>query len=74
MYQYERGGMGAEGGGRGRWWELVGDRRRKMLGAVYCQSLAPGARLEFHVGWSGWTRPPTTGGGGRPGREMATKK
>ena len=23
-----------------------------------------GARLEFRVGWSGWTRPPTIGGGG----------
>ena len=26
--------------------------------------LAAGARLEFHVGWSGWTRLPATGGGG----------
>ena len=25
--------------------------------------LAAGARLEFHVGWSGWTRLPATGGG-----------
>ena len=23
-----------------------------------------GVRLEFHVGWSGWTRPPTMKGGG----------
>ena len=22
------------------------------------------ARLKFHAGWSGWTRPPTMGGGG----------
>ena len=34
--------------------------RRRVLGG----SLAPGARLEFHVGWSGWTRPPTMAGGG----------
>ena len=23
-----------------------------------------GARLKFHAGWSGWTRPPTMAGGG----------
>ena len=28
------------------------------------QSLEPGARLKFHAGWSGWTRPPTMAGGG----------
>ena len=39
-----------------------------MLAAANCESLEPGARLEFHVGWSGWTRPPTTEGG--VGREM----
>ena len=27
--------------------------------AAYCQSL----KLEFHAGWSGWTRPPTMAGG-----------
>ena len=35
-----------------------------MLAAAYCES-KPGARLEFHVGWSGWTRPSTMGRGGR---------
>ena len=24
----------------------------------------PWARLKFHAGWSGWTRPPTMAGGG----------
>ena len=32
--------------------------------AAYCQSLEPWARLKFHAGWSGWTRPPTMAGGG----------
>ena len=35
---------------------------------AYRQSLAQGARLKFHVGWSGWTRPPAMareGGGGQ---------
>ena len=35
--------------------------------AAYRQSLEPWARLKFHAGWSGWTRPPTIegeGGGG----------
>ena len=27
-------------------------------------SLEPWARLKFHAGWSGWTRPPQHGGGG----------
>ena len=33
---------------------------------AYRQSLEPWARLKFHAGWSGWTRPPTMarGGGG----------
>ena len=31
--------------------------------AAYCDSLKPGAKLKFHAGWSGWTRPPTMGGG-----------
>ena len=30
-----------------------------MLAAAYCESL-----VEFHVGWSGWTSPPTMGGAG----------
>ena len=37
---------------------------RKMLAAACCDSFKPGAKLEFHVGWSGCTRPPTMGGGG----------
>ena len=37
--------------------------RRKHACAAYCESLEPGARLEFHVGWSSWTRPPFIGGG-----------
>ena len=36
----------------------------KRFAAAYCESLEPLARLEFHVGWSGCTRPPTTGGRG----------
>ena len=31
--------------------------------AAYRQSLEPWARLKFHAGWSGWTRPPTMAGG-----------
>ena len=42
-----------------------------MSAAAYCQSLEPGARLEFHVGWSGWTRPPAIGGGGQAGQNSA---
>ena len=26
-------------------------------------SFKHGAKLEFHAGWSGWTRPPTMAGG-----------
>ena len=36
----------------------------KMRPAAYYQSLEPWARLKFHAGWSGWTRPPTMAGGG----------
>ena len=32
--------------------------------AAYCQSLEPWARLKFHAGWSGWTRPPAMAGEG----------
>ena len=32
--------------------------------AAYCQSFEPWARLKFHAGWSGWTRPPAMAGGG----------
>ena len=31
-------------------------------------TVEPVSKLEFHVGWPGWTRPPTTGGG-RVGRQ-----
>ena len=41
-----------EGGGRGAGPDV------KMFAAC--------TRLEFHVGWSGWTRPPTLEGGGEP--------
>ena len=34
--------------------------------------LEPWARLKFHAGWSGWTRPPTMARG-RGGRVSATK-
>ena len=35
-----------------------------MLAAAYCGRLGPGARLEFHVGWSaGLGHPPWKGGG-----------
>ena len=37
---------------------------RKMRPAAYCQILEPWAKLKFHAGWSGWTRPPTMAGGG----------
>ena len=30
-----------------------------MLAAAYSDSFKPGAKLEFHAGWSGWTRPPS---------------
>ena len=35
--------------------------------AAYSQSPEPLARLKFHAGWSGWTRPPTMAGGGGGG-------
>ena len=56
------------GGERGRR-EVKG---QKMLAAAYCGSLKCGARPEFHAGWSGWTRPPTMGGGG--GRNARSAK
>ena len=34
----------------------------------------PGANLEFHAGWSGWTRPPTMGGGGFATSEQVCKR
>ena len=37
---------------------------RKMRPAAYCQSPEPWARLKFHAGWSGSTRPPAMAGGG----------
>ena len=38
-----------------------------------CRVLRPGAKLEFHVG-SGWTRPPTMGGGrSAKGRILGSK-
>ena len=37
---------------------------QKMRPAAYSQSPEPWARLKFHAGWSGWTRPPTMAGGG----------
>ena len=36
---------------------------RKMRPAAYSQRPEPWARLKFHAGWSGWTRPPTMAGG-----------
>ena len=39
----------------------------KMLASAYCESLEPGAGLESHAGWSGWTGPPTIGQGGGGG-------
>ena len=36
----------------------------KNAPAAYRQSLEPWARLKFHVGWSGWTRPPAMARGG----------
>ena len=30
----------------------------KMFAAAYSDSFKHGAKLEFHAGWSGWTRPP----------------
>ena len=41
--------------------------RTKNAPAAYRQSLEPWARLKFHAGWSGWTRPPTMAGGGGGG-------
>ena len=44
-------------------------RHKKMRPAAYSQSPEPWARLKFHAGWSGYTRPPTmAGGGGLPFR------
>ena len=31
------------------------------------------ANLEFHVGWPGWARPPTMGGGGGQGESWSAK-
>ena len=45
-------GGGGGGDGEGEWWIS-----RKMLAAAYCESVKPGVRLEFHVGWSGSERP-----------------
>ena len=39
----------------------------KNAPAAYRQSLELGARLKFHAGWSGWTRPPTMAGTGGVG-------
>ena len=44
---------------------------RKMRPAAYSQSPEPWARLKFHAGWSGWTRPPTMAGGGGGGQAEA---
>ena len=32
------------------------------------EKIKPWARLKFHGGWSGWTRPPTMAGGGGGGQ------
>ena len=48
--------MGEEGAGRGG--------EKGFARCRICDSFKSGARLEFHVGWSGWTRPPTMGGRG----------
>ena len=53
--------MGGKGGG---WWECLG---RKMLATEF------GTRLEFHVRWSGWTRPLLKGGRGVAGEEVFCK-
>ena len=44
---------------------------QKKHPAAYCQSLEFWARLKFHVGWSGWTRPPTMAGGVGGGLEKS---
>ena len=56
------GTLKGEGGGGG------GEHLQKLLAAAYCDSFKPGAKLEFHAGWSGWTRPPREGGSPRANR------
>ena len=56
----ERGGEGGVGWGWGR-----GSGRKMLLALSYgTLKFKAVARLKFHVGWSGWTRPPTMAGGG----------
>ena len=61
-----QGAPGAPGGCRGLWGvqDLEGT---KNAPAAYRQSLEPWARLKFHAGWSGWTRPLTMAGGAEAG-------
>ena len=52
---------------------LKSPKKRKMHPAAYCQSLEPWARLKFHAGWSGWTRPPTMAGKGGGSAQVSAK-
>ena len=50
----------------------MGGRERRET--RYCDSFKTGAKLEFHAEWSGWTRPPTMGGGGGSHRANRSAK
>ena len=54
-------GGGGEGGG-GRWGGGGGGGGRRGEGGRSLDEKP--SRQEFHLGWSGWTRPPTMGAGG----------
>ena len=41
-----------------------GPTKARKMRPPYRQSREPWARLKFHAGWSGWTRPPIMAGGG----------
>ena len=70
-----QGPPGASGASRGLWKGCQNPKtrfERKMRPAAYSQSPEPWARLKFHAGWSGWTRPPTMAGGGGGGQAEAS--
>ena len=53
----------------GGWLSLVHQPLVREFASFESRNREPASKLEFHVGWPGWTRPPTTGGGGGVGRQ-----